>query len=241
MPNRAPAEGRVVLITGSTGGLGPAVAASFARDGARLVLAGRHAERLDRLAAELGLAPDRGLPLTVDLRDRDQTRAAIARVHDAFGGVDVLVHLVGGWSGGTAVVDLEPGELTAMLDPHLWMTLNVTQAVLPGMLERGWGRIVAVSSPFAADPGPRGAAYAIAKSAEETLIRTVSREVASSGVTANVLVVKAIDTAHARETDPSPKHASWTTPEEAAAAIRFLCSEDAAAINGARIRLDGRA
>ncbi len=64
--------------------------------------------------------------------------------------------------------------------------------------------------------------------------------VAGAGVTANVVVVKKIDTAHARETDASPKNTAWTTPEEIASAIRFLCSDAAAAINGARIPLDGR-
>ena len=168
------------------------------------------------------------------------TQAAVAAVVDQFGRVDVLLHLVGGWAGGTAIVDLEPAAVAAMLDPHLWMTLNVTRAVLPGMIERGWGRIVAVSSPFAMNPAANGGSYAIAKAAEETLIRTIAREVAATGVTANLLVVKAIDVAHARESAPTPKNASWTTPEEIAATMRFLCSEEAGAINGARIALDGR-
>ena len=80
----------------------------------------------------------------------------------------------------------------------------------------------------------------MAKAAEETLIRTIAREVATTGVTANLVVVKAIDIEHARETDPSPKNASWSTPEEVAATIRFLCSDGAASVNGARIPLDGR-
>jgi NAD(P)-dependent dehydrogenase (short-subunit alcohol dehydrogenase family) len=231
---------RVVLITGATGGLGPAVAATFAADGARFALAASHPERLDRLAADLVLADDRWMPIVADLRDLDATRGAVAEVTDRFGKVDVLLHLVGGWAGGTAVVDLERADVAAMLDPHLWMTLNATRSVLPGMVERGWGRIVAVSSPFAMNPGAKGASYAIAKAAEETLIRTIAREVASTGVTANVLVIKAIDTAHARESEPTPKNASWTTPEEIAATMRFLCSDEAGAINGARIALDGR-
>jgi NAD(P)-dependent dehydrogenase (short-subunit alcohol dehydrogenase family) len=230
----------VVLITGATGGLGPTVAATFAADGARLGLAASHRDRLERLAADLALPEDRWTPALGDLRDPSAARAAVAAVVDRFGRVDVLLHLVGGWAGGTAVVDLEPADVAAMLDPHLWMTLNVCQAVLPGMVERGWGRIVAVSSPFAANPSAKGGSYAIAKAAEETLVRTIAREVAATGVTANLLVVKAIDTAHARESDPTPKNAAWTTPEEIAATVRFLCSDEAGAINGARIALDGR-
>lgn len=231
---------RVALITGATGGLGPTVAAMFAADGARLALAASHPERLDRLASELSLADDRWMPLVVDLRDPSAARAAVAAVAERFGRVDVLLHLVGGWAGGTTVVDLEPADVAAMLDPHLWMTLNITRAVLPGMIERGWGRIVAISSPFATSPAAKGASYAIAKAAEETLIRSIAREVATTGVTANLLVVKAIDTGHARESEPTPRNASWTTPEEIAATMRFLCSDEAAAINGARIALDGR-
>ena len=83
------------------------------------------------------------------------------------------------------------------------------------------------------EPGGPGAAYAIAKAAEETLLRTIAREVASTGVTANLVVVRKIDANHARETEPSPKNAAWTTPEEIAATMRFPCSDAAAAINGA--------
>ena len=127
-----------------------------------------------------------------------------------------------------------------MLEQHLWTTLNVAQAVVPGMIERGWGRIVAVSTPFAMTPGPRGASYAVAKAAEDTLVRALARELGDSGVTANLVVVKQIDTRRERETDPSPKHASATTPAEIAATLHYLCSDEAAAINGARIPLDGR-
>ena len=74
-----------------------------------------------------------------------------------------------------------------MLDQHLWTTLHVLQAAVPGMVERGYGRIVAVTATSAANPGPRAAAYATAKSAEEALVRTLAREVASAGVTANLI------------------------------------------------------
>ena len=104
-----------------------------------------------------------------------------------------------------------------MLDQHLWSTFHVARAVLPGMLERGWGRIVAVTVPFVANPAPKGAAYAVSKAADKTLIRTIAREVADTGVTANLVIVRKIDVDHERETAPSPKNASWTTPDEIAA------------------------
>jgi NAD(P)-dependent dehydrogenase (short-subunit alcohol dehydrogenase family) len=164
----------------------------------------------------------------------------VDRVVDAFGRVDVVAHLVGGYAGGTAVVDLDSDEVRRMLDQHLWTTLNVLQAVVPGMREREFGRVVAVSSAFATNPGPRGASYAMAKGAQEILVRSLAKEAAADGVTANVLVIRTLDDERARAARPNAKTAGWTTPEEVAEAIAWLASPAAAAVNGARIPLDGR-
>lgn len=228
----------VVLITGATGVLGRIVAATFAADGARLGLAGTDGDRLMAVARDLGIEDDRWVAAIGDLRQPDGARAAAATVTAAFGGVDVLVHLVGGWSGGTPLAELDPADVVGMLDQHLWTTLHVTQAVVPAMVERGWGRVLAVTTPVAAEPPARMAPYAIGKAAEEVLLRTLARETASTGVTVNVVAVKAIDELGERVTDP--KKASWTGPDEIAATFRFLASDDAAAITGARIPLHGR-
>lgn len=229
---------RVVLITGATGVLGRVVTATFAADGARLGLVGTDAERLAGVARDLGLPDDRWVPAIGDLRERDGARAAVATVIEAFGGVDVLVHLVGGWSGGTPIAELDPADVGSMLDQHLWTTLNVTQAVVPQMVGRGWGRVLAVTSPVASEPPAKMAPYVIGKAAEEVLLRTLARETASTGVTVNLVVVKAIDEKGERGSDP--KKASWTAPDEIAATFRFLASDAAAAITGARIPLHGR-
>ena len=100
----------VVLITGATGGLGPTAAATFAADGARLGLAASNRDRLEQLAVDLALPDDRWTPALGDLRDPAAAQAAVAAVVDRFGRVDVLLHLVGGWAGGTAIVDLEPAD-----------------------------------------------------------------------------------------------------------------------------------
>lgn len=232
---------RVVLVTGATGGLGRIVVPAVAAAGARLGLVGTDQGRLAALASDAGLADGRWVTAGGDLRDPVEARRAVEEVVGRFGGVDVVLHLVGGWLGGTPVVELDHDELRSMLDQHLWTTLHVLQAVVPGMVERGWGRILAVSSPNALDPAKKMASYAVGKAAEEVLLRTLAREVAGSGVTINVVVVRAIDTGHERESAPSVKNAGWTTPEEIASVLLFLCSDEAAAITGARIPLDGRA
>ena len=232
---------RVVLIAGASGALGRVAAAAFGADGNRLGLIGRDQGRLAEVAAEAKLPADRWIAATGDLRRADDTRVAVAAVVDRFGRVDVVLHLVGGFVLGAPVVELDPDELRFMLDQHLWSTLHITRAVVPGMVDRGWGRILAVTSFTTVSLPARASIYATTKIAQETLLRVLAKEVAGTGVTVNVVAVRQIDAQHAREREPSPKNAAWTTPEEVVATFRYLCSDAAAAINGARIPLDGRA
>lgn len=238
--DRGGAGSPVVLVTGATGALGRVVVDRFGRDGARLALVGRDREKLGALAADVGLAQGAWLPVAGELTDASAARAVADAVEERFGRIDVLLHLVGGWVGGTPVVDLDGDEVRSMLDQHLWTTLHIAQAVVPGMVERGSGRVLAVSSPFAANPAGKGASYAMAKAAQEALVRSLARETAGSGVTANLVIVRTIDATHERETAPSGKNVAWTTPEEIADALAFLASPAAGAITGARIPLDGR-
>jgi len=231
---------QTVLVTGATGKLGAAVVRRFAADAARLVLVGRDEDRLQDVATEAGLADDRWVPVLGELTDGAAAQSVAHAAEARFGRIDVLIHLVGGWAGGTPVADLDPDELTRMLDQHLWSTLHLARAVVPGMSARGFGRVLAVTSPFATNPAANGASYAVGKAAQETLLRTLARETAGTGVTVNVVVVRKIDVAHEREAEPAGKNATWTTPEEIADAFAFLASPAASAINGARVPLDGR-
>lgn len=228
----------VVLITGATGGLGRVATKAFGADGARLALAGTDEERLREVAAEAGLQEHRWTPVVADLRDRASTRQALADVETHLGPIDVILHLVGGYAGGTPIAELDPADIARMLEQHLWTTLHVTQTVVPAMVERGWGRVMAVSAPVAAEPTAKSAPYAIGKAAEESLLRTLARETANTGVTVNLVVVKAIDLEGVRLTDA--KKSAWTSPDEIVGTLRFLASDGAAAITGARIPLYGR-
>jgi NAD(P)-dependent dehydrogenase (short-subunit alcohol dehydrogenase family) len=178
---------------------------------------------------------------TADLRDKAAAEAAVAAVEQRFGRIDALVHLVGGYHGGESVTDVRDAEMAAMLSQHLWTTLNMVRAVVPRMAAAGWGRIVAVSSPMATTPGKGVSPYAVGKAAQEALLGTLAREVAGSGTTVNLVLVRTIDVEHQRDTEPSPKNASWTTPEEISAEIVHLLSDEAAVINGAKIPLFGNA
>ena len=152
-----------------------------------------------------------------------------------FGRVDGLAHLVGGWTGGVRCVDADDGPYSEMLDQHLWSTLNIVRPLVPRMVAAGRGRVVAVSSPVAASPDPGQSAYAVGKAAQETLLAAVAREVAGSGVTVNVLRVRAIDTSGVRQADPGGRGHDDDTRRDRR--VRYLFSDAAVVVNGQRIGL----
>ena len=234
-------ENRVAVITGATGNLGRVVAQRLAEQGARLALLSTNQDKLDALVRELHLAQDRWLARALDLREPNAAQAARDAVLEKFGKADILLHLVGGWVGGKPITHVAADEISEMLFQHLWTTLHLTQAFVPHFVANHWGRVIAISSPHAALPAPDNAAYGIAKAAQETLMLALAEEVKGSGVTANVLRVRTIDAKHERDHNPTPKNAAWTTPEEIASAILYLCSDEAQVVNGARIPLYGSA
>ena len=231
---------RVVAVPGATGAAGRAAVSAFAGQGCKVGLIGTDAEKLRSLAADLDLADGSWHGAAGDVTHADDARRVVGEICEALGPVDVLVHVVGGWLGGVAAVDLDPADVSTSFDQHVFSTLHMVQAVVPGMVERGWGRIFAISQPLASEPGPRGGGYLMAKAAQEVQLRSLARDLAGSGVTANLLIVKTIDKDHERDREPTTKNAQWTTPEEIAATMVMLCGDAASTINGTRIPLFGR-
>jgi NAD(P)-dependent dehydrogenase (short-subunit alcohol dehydrogenase family) len=222
---------RVIAITGATGKLGRVVAAHFAGMGERLALLARSEEKLAALAAELPGGAERHAGFAVDLGDRASAVAAAEAVRDRLGPAGVLLQLVGGYAGGTPFVDGDDEEFRHLLDLNLWSTIHAIRAFLPDVIAAEHGRIVTVSTFVAATPTPKHAAFAASKAAVEALTISVARDLAGTTATSNVIVVRAIGID--KPTD--------TRAAEIAAAMAFLCSREAGAINGQRIPLVGRA
>lgn len=232
-------ENKVVIITGATGGLGRVAAKEFAQQGARLALVGTNNEKLEQLAAALDLPDARILIHAADLNKPEAADILIANVLDKFGRLDILLHLVGGWSGGKPVVDVDDQQVKTMLQQHLWTTFHLARACVPAMTTNRWGRILVISSPTASHPVAKMAPYAIGKAAQEVLVLSLAQETKGSGITANILLVKTIDVEHARDQKPDSKNAGWTTPEEITATLLHLSTDEAGMITGARIPLYG--
>jgi len=233
-------ENRVVLITGATGGLGRTAAREFARQGARLVLVGTSVENLMALAQSLSLSDSCFLIHVDDLSKPEAASRLVAQALQKFGRIDILLHLIGGWSGGKLIPAVTHGEIENMLQQHLWTTFHLALAILPSMTANGWGRLLVVSSPIDAHPNAKTGSYAIGKAAQEALMLTIAEEAEGSGVTANILLVDTIDVDHARDQNPDATSKNWTTPEEITAAFLRLSSDEAGSINGVRIPVYGR-
>ncbi len=232
-------QDKITVIAGVTGGLGRVVAREFAEQGAKLVLVSHNAERLAQLVAELKLNPESYATVVADLTQSGAAQEVLEAALAKFGRVDILFNFIGGWIAGKSVTAVPREEVENMLAQHFWTSFNLAQAFIPHMLENHWGRYVVISTPGVGAPPANSLPYTTGKAAEETLMLTLAEELKHTGVTANVLRVRSIDVEHKREREPSPKNASWTTPEEIAAALLYLCSDEANRVNGARIPLYG--
>jgi NADP-dependent 3-hydroxy acid dehydrogenase YdfG len=140
-----PLAGRAAVVTGASSGIGRATARALAAAGARVGLAARRAARLEELAQEIGQSGGEALALPTDVTDYAQAEATVHRAEKAFGGVDVLVNVAGVMLP-APIAEADPADWRRMVDVNLVGVLYATRAALPGMLERGDGHIVNVSS-----------------------------------------------------------------------------------------------
>jgi NAD(P)-dependent dehydrogenase (short-subunit alcohol dehydrogenase family) len=229
-------EGRVVAVAGAAGGLGPVVARELADRGALLGLGERDAERLRAVVDDLGLPEERLAASEVDLLSLDSAREWVDELRSRFGGVDALVHLVGGWRGGKPIPEA-PVEDDDFLHDLLVRTVQLaTRAFVPALAERA-GRFVIVSSPQADRPSSDNAAYGAAKAAAEAWTLATADELGGSGGTANIVRVNAIVTPQMRAENPDKEYRTFTDAHEIAAGIAFLLSDSARKMNGQRLSL----
>ena len=244
-------HGRNALVTGSgsASGIGFAAATLLARLGAHIAVTSTTADRIEERAAELRADGAEVSSHVADLTDRAQAFDLVAAAREAHGPIDVLVNAAGMAQTGTepveaSFVELTVDELERELDITLKTAFHTTQAALPSMVERRYGRIVMVSSvtgPLVTTPGLT--AYAAAKAALDGMMRTVALEYGRHGVTANSVAPGWIATA---SSTPSELDAGrYTpigrpgTPEEVAGLIAYLASGSASYLTGQSIVVDG--
>lgn len=221
-------QDKVIVITGATGALGKLTAKTFAETGASLALLDNDPEKLDALVRKLNLPEDKLFSSIVDLRDGEAVRDSAEAVADKFGRVHALIHLVGGWVGGKTISETPIEDFENMLAQHVWTTFHLFQAFSPKLAQSGWGRVITISPSTTSSPPAKRGVYNAAKIAQETLMLTLAEELKDSGVTANIIQVRAIDVEN---------KGTGATPEVIVAAMQYLFSEQAGKVNGARIPL----
>jgi 3-oxoacyl-[acyl-carrier protein] reductase len=239
-------DGRVALVMGASRGIGRGIAAALAREGAQVAISSRSAEKLQEAAAEIG---EGATPFVADTADMDRLAALPAEVETALGPVEILVANTGGPPLGGALDheldDWEAAYRSLVLAPRV-----LAGAVVPGMRERGWGRIVNVGSTSTREPIPGLNLSNSHRMAAIGFLETLSREVAADGVTVNTVAtgrfaterlganfgsIEAAEEA-ARHEVPAGRLGQ---PEEYGDLVAFLCSERAAYVTGTVIPIDG--
>ncbi len=236
-------EGRVALVTGASKGLGLAVASALAGEGAKVAISSRSRERIDAAAARIGAHG-----FVHDAGDADAVAGLVSRVEEEVGPIDILVANSGGPPPPRDPLSPLPAQWQAAHEMLLLGQLALIGAVLPGMRERRWGRVLSLSSSVVREPNPKLMLSSSYRGALLAALKTIAREVACDAVTVNTLLTGVIATDRARELGvDSPESISNIpmgrvgTVAEFGATAAFLCSEPAAYITGAALLIDGGA
>src|SRR5581483_469558 len=235
--------GRVAIVTGGSGALGRAVTEHFLVSGARVAVPYIIDAEVPLLERRLGgRFPSSQIMLRkCDVGVEEQVAALVEELARAWGRIDVLVNLVGGFWGGKPVAETTLAEWQAMFDLNLRPTFLCCRAVVPVMKRNGWGRIVSVSSRSGLMGAGDFTAYAVAKGAIKTFTASLAEEVLADNIMVNAIAPSTIDTEANRKAMPKAKHENWVKPEDIARTIAYLCSEECRVTSGAVVPVYGKA
>jgi 3-oxoacyl-[acyl-carrier protein] reductase len=238
--------GKVALVTGATKGIGFGIAQALAREGAKVSVVARTEADVKRVAGALD-----GFGVAVDAMTDEGCERAVTETESHLGPIDILINNIGARAGSTWN-DTGPQEFVKAFEGNVGVSVRFTQRVLPGMVQRGWGRIVVISSVWGREWG--GApAYNAAKAAENSMVKSLAREVAGKGVTVNAVAPGSVMWEgggwHRRQqADPEGiaefvrqemPMGRFGSVEEVANVVAFVCSQQASLLTGAIINVDG--
>jgi NAD(P)-dependent dehydrogenase (short-subunit alcohol dehydrogenase family) len=230
----------VVLITGSAGNLGMAVARRLLAAEARLALIDRSADRLARLYPDLVDSPRCALIGGVDLTDVTTVERAAADAVERLGRIDALVNTAGGYRAGTAVVETPLDDWDFLFNLNARSLFLVCRAVVPHLKAAGRGRIVNVGSRAGLHGDPNAALYCASKAVVIRLTESLAAELKENGINVNCVLPGMIDTPQNRQGIPGADFSRWVSPESLADVIHFLLSDAARDISGAALPVFGR-
>ena len=235
--------GKVALVTGASGGIGGAIARALHAQGATVALSGTRTGPLEELAAGLG---ERAVVTPANLTDTAATEALIKTVEEQAGGLDILVNNAGLTRDGL-LLRMKDEDWQTVLDVNLTAGMRLARAALRGMMKKRWGRIVGISSVVGATGNPGQTNYAASKAGMIGFSKALAAEVAARGITVNVIAPGFIATAmtdalseeqRAKLSERIPA-GRLGTPEDIAASVVYLASDEAAYVTGHTIHVNG--
>lgn len=229
---------RIAFITGASRGIGRACAISLAAAGHRVIVAARNMDKLEETAASIRAAGGHADPVEIDMSSADSIKAAFGRTKE-IGRIDILVNNAGITRDGLAM-RMRLDDWNAVLQTNLTGAFFAIQQVLPSMMKERWGRIVNISSVVGESGNAGQANYVASKAGLIGLTKAIAQEMGSRAVTVNAVAPGFIDTDMTAVLSPELKEKIMAAiplkrlgaPEDVAAAVRFLCSDEAAYITG---------
>jgi NAD(P)-dependent dehydrogenase (short-subunit alcohol dehydrogenase family) len=225
-------QGKVVLVTGANGGLGTYVTQAFLDARATVIGTSRKIQQSDFLSPSFTALPG-------EISSGERARSLVDQVVARFGKLDVLAHTVGGFAGGQSIADTDDATFQRMFDLNLNSVFHILRATIPALRQTGNGRIIAIGSRAALEPGAGVGSYSASKAAMVSLIRTVALENKDAGLTANVILPGTMDTPANRKSMPNADFLKWVRPSTVASLITWLASDAGKDINGAVIPVYG--
>ncbi len=237
-------NGQIALVTGASRGIGAAIAARLARDGARVIGTATTSEGAERVSASL--APQGGRGAVLDVADQASIDALLADIEAREGAVGILCNNAG-ITRDTLLLRMKPEDWEAVLATNLSSVFRLSKAVLRGMMKARTGRIISIASVVGATGNAGQANYAAAKAGIIGFTKSLAREVGSRGITANVVAPGFIDTDMTRALSDAQREslngqiplARLGAPEDIAAAVAFLASPDASYVTGETLHVNG--
>jgi 3-oxoacyl-[acyl-carrier protein] reductase len=236
---------RTAFVTGASRGIGRACAITLSQSGARVILAARDRAKLEEVAAEIRAAKGEAFVVEIDLASADSIKAAFAMAKD-FGRVDILVNNAGLTSDGLAL-RMKKEDWDTVLATNLTGAFLATQQVLQGMMKERWGRVINISSVVGETGNPGQANYVASKAGLIGLTKSLAQEMSSRNITVNAIAPGFIETAMTDGLSEDLKNnmlghiplRRFGKPEDVAAAVKFLASEEAGYITGHVLDVNG--
>ena len=239
-------EGRVALVTGASQGIGHACALALAREGASVAVAARNQQKLDELVSQITSAGGKSAAFVIDVADEEQVKSGIKSAIGHFGKVDILVNNAG-ITRDQLVMRMKRADWDAVLNTNLTSAYLCIQQVISAMLKQRWGRIINVTSVFGQMGQAGQANYAASKAGLIGLTMAMAREVASRNITCNAVAPGFIETNMTAVLSEEFKQGALKqiplgrvgAPEDVAAAVCFLASDQASYITGHVLNVNG--